>query len=131
MGLGRGFTEIARFRVHAINHSPLISAVLFFLPQLPLDRRYSALLKIAGHASCACVFGYSVCLLSWLPIYKFSHVCFIAHAHVVRKCSTRTVSKRIHISFQLRRVDRATRRATVEQVSYRQKSVESESPERL
>ena len=28
--------------VHAINHSPLFSSVLFFPPQLPLDRRYSA-----------------------------------------------------------------------------------------
>ena len=41
--------------------------------------------------SCACVFGCSVCLLSWLPIYKLSHVCLFAHAHVVRKCSARTV----------------------------------------
>ena len=50
MGLGHGFTEIARFRVHAIN----------------------------------------LCLLSWLPIYKLSHVLCFAHAHVVRKCSART-----------------------------------------
>ena len=41
--------------------------------------------------SCACVFVCSVCLLSWLPIYKLSHVCLFAHAHVVRKCSARTV----------------------------------------
>ena len=37
-----GFAVIARFHVHTINHSQLISAVLFFPPQLPLDRIYSA-----------------------------------------------------------------------------------------
>ena len=67
----------------------------------------SCLWTEAGHAhitSCACV---------WLPIYRLSHVCFIAHAHVVRKCSARTVSKRVYASSC--RVDQATRRATVDE----------------
>ena len=108
-GLGRGFTEIARFHVYAINHSPLISAVLFFPPQLPLDRRYSAWKRspILRRAHAYLAIAFACC-----HGYRYTNS-FIVHAHVVRKCSARTVSKRVHVSFQLRRVDRATRRATV------------------
>ena len=102
VGLGRGFTEVARFCIHAINYSPLISAVLLFPPQLPLDRRYSAWKRslatpilLRAHAylaiAFACCHGYQY---TNSAMFVFCACACISYC----KCSACTVSKSVHIA---------------------------------